>query len=414
MEVDAGHALTDNIGDTKANARERRVRRITVTTSRSFGRTPDDRPVEVLTLVNGQGMTVEVLTYGGVLRAISVPDANGRAANVVLGFGGLDDYLVRSPYFGAIVGRFANRIANAEFVLDGARHRVSANVSPDSLHGGGVGFDKQVWQATLLPPDASTAVRLTNVSPDGDQGFPGTLETSLTYRLLDEANTLRIEYRAETDKPTVVNLTNHSYFNLAGEGSGSVLGHELYIAADHYLPVTERLLPTGELLPVAGTAFDFTVPHRIGERIRDGSSQLVLGQGYDHTYVLNRPAGSTELGLAARVAEPSAGRILEVWTTEPGLDFYSGNLLDGTLVGSGGRVYRQSDGFALEPEHFSDSPNQPRFPSTVLRPGEVYESVTEFRFSATDPSVLPGSGTADVPRAPATWDPESPAERELE
>ena len=345
-----------------------------------FGMMPDGRAIEAFCIVNRRGMKVTVLNYGATVQSIHVPDAEGRIENVSLGFSCLDDYVERSPYFGSVVGRFANRIAQGRFSLYGVQYQLPINDPPSCLHGGGSGFDKKVWNAHQIRRDDATGVRLTYSSPDGEEGFPGTLATEVTYWLLDDENTLRIDYRAETDMPTVVNLTNHTYFNLAGEGSGSILDHELQINSDFYLPVTNDLVPTGQLAPVAGTPMDFTSPRRIGEGIRSAGEQLVLCKGYDHNYVIRSTPTHPSLVSAARVVEPRSGRVLEVWTTEPSLDFYSGNFLDGSLVGPSGRTYRQGDAFALEPEHFSDSPNHPAFPSTVLTPGQVYETVTEFRF----------------------------------
>ena len=347
----------------------------------SFGTLPDGRPVDAYRLANGVGMSVTVLTYGGVVQSLDVPDRHGTAANVVLGFSALEDYVLRSPYFGAIIGRFANRIADGRFELDGVNHQLPVNEPPTSVHGGDKGFDKQLWLARPCADAQWVGVRLTYVSADGEEGYPGTLRTEVTYRLSREACTLRVDYRASTDRPTVVNLTNHSYFNLAGEGSGSVLDHEVEIRADRYLPLTADLLPTGDLVPVADTPMDFRTPRAIGERIRSGHPQLVIARGYDHNYVLDRPgAAPGDVLLAARVRDPRSGRVLEVWTSEPGIDFYTGNFLDGSLVGTGGASYRQGDAFALEPEHFSNSPNMPRFPTTVLRPGQTYASTTEYRF----------------------------------
>lgn len=348
---------------------------------RPFGTLPDGRLVEAYRLANEVGMSVTVLTYGGIVQAINVPDREGKSSNVALGFGGLQDYVTRSPYFGAIIGRVANRIAGGSFVLDGVTYAVAVNDPPSSLHGGAQGFDTKLWSVHPSVDAGSAALRLEYVSPDGEEGYPGCLQAQVTYRLEATSNTLRFEYRATTDRPTIVNMTNHSYLNLAGEGSGSVLDHEVQIFADDYLPLGADLIPTGEIATVTGTPFDFRTPHRIGERVRSGFDQVVLARGYDHNFVVARPEGSDgELVLAARVHEPRSRRTLEVWTTEPSVDFYSGNFLDGSLVGPGGASYRQSDALALEPEHFSNSPNSPEFPSIVLRPGEVYESCTEFRF----------------------------------
>lgn len=354
--------------------------------ARPFGELADGRLVDAYRLTNEAGMAVNVLTYGAVLHTIEVPDRAGAIQNVALGLPTLDDYVDRSPYFGAVVGRFANRIADGTFAIDGITYRTPVNEPPTSVHGGLKGFDKKLWQAQPLVDEAWAGVRLGYVSPDGEEGYPGTLDTQVTYRLARQRNTLRVDYAATTDNPTVVNLTNHSYFNLAGEGRGDVLDHVVQIAARRYLPLQGTLLPTGALAPVAGTPLDFRRPHAIGERIRDGFEQLVLARGYDHTFVLDRhDAADGDLVFAARVTEPGSGRVLEIWTTEPGIDVYTGNFLDGSLVGPGGHSYRQGDGLALEPEHFSNSPNITHFPSTVLRPGERYSSTTEYRFSTSAP-----------------------------
>jgi aldose 1-epimerase len=336
---------------------------------RPFGSTPDGEEVMRYQLAAG-ALRVEVLSYGGVIAAIEAPDRAGRAANVVLGFADLASYLERSPFFGCITGRYANRIADGRFVLDGRTYQVPLNDGPNALHGGGMGLDKRVWKVEEV---GAAAIRLSHTSPDGDQGFPGTVELEVSYQLSPDG-VLRIDYAATSDAPTVLNLTNHSYFNLGGEGSGDVYQHLVQINAERYTPVRAGLIPTGALEPVAGTPLDFTVATPIGARIREGFGQLVRSHGYDHNYVLD---GGT---FAARVIEPESGRVLTVRTTEPGVQFYTGNFLDGTLVGPAGRVYRQGDGFALETQHFPDSPNHPGFPSTVLRPGQQYRSSTEYVF----------------------------------
>lgn len=341
-----------------------------------YGTTSDGKAIERYTLSNASGMEVTIITYGGIITSIRVPDRSGQLANVTLGFDNLADYETKSPFFGAITGRYANRIANASFTLDGKKYELPVTQPPNTLHGGKKGFDKRVWKAS--PQNGSLA--LSYVSPDGEEGFPGTLDTTVTYTLTAD-NKIRIDYHATTNAPTVVNLTNHGYFNLAGEGSGSIYDHILMINADRYTPVDQNLIPTGELATVAGTPFDFRLPKAIRPGQRSSHQQIVFARGYDHNFVLNRESLSDDaLGLAARVYEPTSGRIMEVWTTEPGVQFYAGNFLDATLVGASGRLYRQSDGLALETQHFPDSPNQPSFPSTVLRPGETFRSTTIYRF----------------------------------
>ncbi|QXG76193.1 galactose mutarotase [Modestobacter sp. L9-4] len=352
-----------------------------------FGNAPDGTPVERWTLSNG-GVTMRVLTYGGIIQTLEVPDRWGQAANVVLGFPDVAGYAADTdPYFGAVIGRYGNRIANGAFELDGASYQLPLNDGPNTLHGGPDGFDDRVWAAESVGDEDTAALQLDLVSPAGDQGFPGTLSTTVTYDL-DAEGALTVHYRATTDAPTVVNLTQHSYWNLAGEGSGTIYDHELQIAASGYTPVDETLIPTGEVAPVEDTPFDFRTPVAIGERIRQADQQLLYGQGYDHNWVLDRSddgareGSDAEDGLerAAVLHDPDSGRTMTISTTEPGLQFYSGNFLDGTLVGTGGGAYRQGDGLALETQHFPDSPNQPEFPSTELRPGEVYDSTTVFAF----------------------------------
>ncbi|MDE2855698.1 MAG: galactose mutarotase [Chloroflexota bacterium] len=342
-----------------------------------YGRTKDGRTVEAYALRNAAGMEVKCISFGGILTSISVPDRRGRFANVALGFDNFAQYEAEHPYFGAITGRYANRIGGGAFALDDVDYRLFKNDGENSLHGGEVGFDKRIWTVS----ESDSALELSYRSPDGEEGYPGNLDVSVRYSL-SEGNALQIDYAALTDAPTVVNLTNHSYFNLMGEGEGTIYDHILTLHADHYTPTDERQIPTGEKAPVDGTPFDFRRPRTIGSGQRSSHPQIIAAQGYDHNFVLNRAGLSDgELGLAARVYEPVSGRVLEVWTTEPGLQFYAGNFLDATLVGSSGRLYRQSDGFALETQHFPDSPNKPEFPSTVLRPGQRFESTTEYRFS---------------------------------
>jgi len=348
-------------------------------TERPFGRMPDSTEVRLFTLTNAGGMSVSLTNYGGIVTSLLVPDSAGRAADVVLGYDSLGDYLRASPYFGAIVGRYANRIAGARFVLDGTRYSLAANDHGNSLHGGIKGFDKVVWRAEPFHDSTQAGVRLRYVSADGEEGYPGRLDVTVTYALTD-SNELRVEYLATTDRPTVLNLSHHGYFNLAGHSSGDILGHELTLAADRFTPVDSLLIPTGELREVAGTPMDFRAPVAVGARIGAVDQQLRYGLGYDHNWVLNGPSGT--LRLAARVREPGSGREMEVRTTEPGIQFYSGNFLDGTNVGKGGVPYRHRAGFCLETQHYPDSPNHAEFPSTVLRPGEEYRSTTVYRFSA--------------------------------
>jgi aldose 1-epimerase len=336
--------------------------------------------VELFTLSNGPA-AVQILTYGGIVRSITVPDRRGELANVVLGLTDLESYVQANAYLGCITGRYANRIARGRFTLDGIEHRLAVNDPPNHLHGGNVGFDKATWAATELDDAQDVGLRLEHTSPDGDEGYPGALEVEVDYRLTADG-ALRIDYRATTDAPTVVNLTNHSQFNLGGEGSGDVFGHHLSIAASRYAPVDATQIPTGELAPVDGTPMDFRSPRPIGEDAGEsGFAQLAIGHGYDHSWVLDRDG--PEPTLAARVLEPATGRTLEVRTTEPGIQLYVGNLFDGTIIGTGGRPYRRGAGVALETQHLPDSPNRPAFPPTILRPGERFASTTVYGLGVT-------------------------------
>jgi aldose 1-epimerase len=344
----------------------------------AFGKTGDGRPVALYTLTNSKGMEVRAMTYGGIIVSIRVPDKNGKMGDVVLGHDNVDGYLVNPPYFGAIVGRYANRIAGGTFTLDGAKYTLPKNDGPNTLHGGLVGFNKVIWEAKEFKNAKGVGVALSYLSKDGEEGFPGNLKVKVTYTLTDE-NQLMLDYEATTDKATPINFSQHSYFNLAGEGSGDILGHHLMLNADHFTPVDKTLIPTGELLPVQGTPMDFTKPTAIGDRINDNYEQLVVGKGYDHNWVINRTGDG--LVLAARVHEPTSGRILEVFTTQPGVQFYSGNFLDGSIVGKQGHPYKLRNGLCLETQHYPDSPNHPDFPSTILRPGTTFHSQTVFKFS---------------------------------
>jgi aldose 1-epimerase len=342
-----------------------------------FGRATAGDAVEVFTLTNRHGVEVRAMTYGGIIVSLKTPDRAGQLGDIVLGFDSLDGYLRHSPYFGAIIGRYGNRIAGGRFVLDGVTYRLASNNGPNHLHGGVRGFDKVVWAAEQFENDSAVGVVFRYTSPDGDEGYPGDLTAEVTYTLTD-GDALIVDYRATTTAATPVNLTQHSYFNLAGEGSGDILGHELLVSADSFTPVDSTLIPTGRLAPVAGTPFDFRVSTPIGARIRVNDDQLANGGGYDHNFVLNRAGAG--LARAARVVESGSGRTLDISTTEPGLQFYSGNFLDGTVVGKGGHVYGHRSGFCLETQHYPDSPNQPAFPPTILRPGEEYRSQTVFVF----------------------------------
>jgi aldose 1-epimerase len=339
--------------------------------------------VTLYTLTNPNGMEVKITNYGGIITSVVVPDRDGNMENVTLGFTTLDEYVEGHPYFGNITGRYANRIARGTFDIDDENFYLALNNGPNTLHGGEKGFDKVVWAAEEVSGQGEVGVKLSRVSPDMEEGYPGNLDVEVTYTLTDN-DEIRIDYHATTDEPTHVNLTNHAYWNLAGDGSGSIDGHELTLMASNYTPVDANLIPTGEIATVAGTPLDFTSPHPIGERVRDNFEQLLLGRGYDHNFVLDRPSpDDTTLIVAARVVEPESGRTLEISTTEPGIQFYSGNFLDATEVGAAGKMYRQGDGFALETQHYPDSPNQPEFPSTLLEPDGEFNSTTIYAFSVS-------------------------------
>lgn len=339
----------------------------------------DGQPVEIYTLKNSQGAEAKIMTYGGIVQSLKMPDREGNFSDVVLGFDNVQDYVKDSPYFGALIGRYGNRIGDAKFTLEGKTYTLAPNNNGNTLHGGLKGFDKVIW--TVEKADVTSngpELKLTYLSKDGEEGFPGNLNVTAVYTLTDD-NELRLEYTATTDKPTVVNLTQHSYFNLRGQGNGDILGHIVYINADKTTPTDSELIPTGELASVDGTPFDFRKPTAIGARINDPNTVLQYGPGYDHNWVINKPLG--KLGLAARVFEPTTGRVLEVLSTEPGLQFYAGNFLDGTLTGKDGKVYQRRTAFAMEPQHFPDSPNKPQFPTTELKPGQTYHNVIIYKFS---------------------------------
>jgi aldose 1-epimerase len=353
-------------------------------TKADFGKTPDGAAVEIYTLRNSKGMEAKIMTYGGIVTSLKVPDKSGQLGDVVLGFDSLDGYVNDAykkamPYFGALIGRYGNRIAGGKLVLDGTTHQLPQNNGANSLHGGPNGFHKAVWSVEEAEVgEHGPELELTYVSKDGEEGYPGNLTIHAAYSVTED-NALKVKFKATTDKKTVCNLTHHSYFNLAGKGD--ILGHVVTINADKFTPVDGGLIPTGELRPVAGTPFDFLSPHAIGERIGADDEQLKLGKGYDHNWVLNKPQPG-KLSLAATVSEPASGRVMEVWTTEPATQFYAGNFLDGSLTGKGGWVYQLRNGFCFEPQHFPDSPNHAAFPTTELKPGETYKNTIIYKFSA--------------------------------
>lgn len=348
-----------------------------------FGQTPEGQQVNVYTLTNANGMEVRAINYGGIILSLRVPDAEGNLEDIVLGYDTLDDYIKENPYFGAIIGRYGNRIAGGRFSIGDTTYQLATNDGSNHLHGGVRGFDKVVWNAEPFENAEGTGIIFTYTSPDGEEGYPGTLQARVTYTLTNE-NELIFDYEATTDKATPVNLTQHTYFNLAGAGAGDILSHELMLNADAFTPVNNTLIPTGEIRPVEGTPFDFRNATPIGARIGASDEQLRFGLGYDHNFVIRRDAGDDSLVLAARVTEPTSGRVMEVYTTEPGIQFYSGNFLNGSLTGKGGVAYQRRTGFCLETQHFPDSPNKPDFPSTILHPGERYQSRTVYKFSVVD------------------------------
>ncbi|HOK95167.1 MAG TPA: aldose epimerase family protein [Anaerohalosphaeraceae bacterium] len=347
-------------------------------TKADFGTTSDGKKVDIYTLTNTNGMEVKITNYGGTVVSLRVPDRSGKLDDIVLGFDNIKDYEQKSPYFGCIIGRYGNRIGKGQFTLDGVKYQLATNDGENHLHGGLKGFDKVVWEAQPIKNAKSVGLKLHYLSKDMEEGYPGNLDVTVTYTLTNK-NELKIDYVATTDKATVCNLTNHSYFNLAGQGKGDILGHELMLNADNYTPVDKGLITTGQIVSVKGTPMDFTKPTRIGAGINADDQQIKYGGGYDHNWVLNKKG--SKMTLAARVYEPSTGRLMEIYTNEPGIQFYSGNFLDGTLTGKEGRVYKHRYAFCLETQHYPDSPNKAQFPSVVLRPGEVYKTSTVHKFS---------------------------------
>jgi len=353
----------------------------TLLVSTASAQVRDFDSIKLYTLENESGMTVRVTNYGAIITSIIVPDRNGKRADVALGYDRVEDYInaVDKPYFGAVVGRYGNRIAKGEFTLDGETYSLLQNNGENHLHGGAIGFDKVVWAVDEYVEGKS--LTLSYLAKDKEEGYPGNLELIIVYTLADD-NSLVVDYHATTDKATPINVTQHTYFNLKGEGQGTILDHKLMLNAKTFTPVDESLIPTGEMPAVAGTPFDFTTAKAIGHDIDQQNEQLVFGLGYDHNWILNKDGKEGELSLAAQVHEPSSGRVMEIYTTEPGIQFYCGNFLDGRLKGKSGKPYVHRGGFCLETQHFPDSPNQPNFPSTILKPGETYESKTVFKFSA--------------------------------
>ena len=347
-------------------------------TKADFGKTPEGQAVQLYALRNSHGMEATIMTYGGIVTSLKTPDKTGKLGDVVLGHDNLDGYVKNTSYFGALIGRYGNRIANGKFSLDGHNYTLATNNGVNALHGGLKGFDKVVWSVEDADVEANgPELELVYVSKDGEEGYPGNLTVHATYTVTED-NALKIKFKATTDKKTVVNLTHHSYFNL--RGNGDVLDHVVTIHADKFTPVDGGLIPTGELRPVAGTPFDFTTPHAIGERINSTDEQLKLGNGYDHNWIVNKK--SNELSLIATASEPTTGRAMEVWSTSPGTQFYTGNFLDGAVTGKGGWAYKFREGFCFEPQHYPDSPNHPAFPTTELKPGQTYHNTIIYKFSA--------------------------------
>jgi len=349
-------------------------------TKESFGKTADGQSVDIYTLTNRHGMKARITNYGGIVVSLTAPDREGKYADVVLGYNDLDTYMKPPfPYFGALIGRYGNRIAKGRFTLDGVEYKLAVNNGENSLHGGLKGFDKVVWTGSEAKSTAGPALALSYLSKDGEEGYPGNLQVRVVYTLTNN-DELKIDYHATTDKDTVLNLTHHGYFNLAGEGNGDILNHRLVIKASRFLPTDAGAIPTGELRPVAGTPFDFLTAKAIGSRINQDDEQIKIGNGYDHTWVINGLMG--KLRQAAVAFEPTTGRVMEVWTTEPGVQFYTGNYLDGTAIGKSGKPYARRTGFCLETQHYPDSPNHPKFPTTTLKKGQAFNSTTIYKFSA--------------------------------
>ncbi|MEI6323247.1 MAG: aldose epimerase family protein [bacterium] len=348
-------------------------------TSKSFGTTTNGTKVTLFTLTNSKGASVTISNYGGIVTSLKMPDREGKFSDIVLGFRTLPEYETKSPYFGCLVGRYGNRIASGKFTLDGKTYQLARNNNGQSLHGGLKGFDKVVWEAAPLMTKQGPSLKLTYISKDGEEGYPGTLTVTATYTLTNK-NELKLVCRATTDKKTIVNLTHHSYFNLAGQGRGDILNHIVTLKSDRFTPVDKKLITTGKIASIKGTPFDFRQPTTIGARINEKAEQLKIAKGYDHNWVAAKLSG--QLGVVATVEDPKSGRVMEVLTTAPGFQFYTGNFLDGTLTGKGGKIYNFRNGFCIEPQHYPDSPNHKNFPTVVLKPGQTYKNTIIYRFSA--------------------------------
>jgi aldose 1-epimerase len=347
--------------------------------SEPFGKAPDGTPVELFTLKNLNGLSVQITNYGGIITTLNVPDKDGNFEDVVLGYYTLEEYIKKSPHFGCLVGRFGNRIANGKFMLDGVEYQMAINNGPNHLHGGLEGFDKKVWAPEMITEENGSALKLTYLSPDGEENYPGNLNVEAVYRLNDD-NELILTFSATTDKKTVLNLTHHSYFNLKGHGNGNILDHEIQFNSLEFIPIDSTSIPLGLLMNVSDTPFDFLQPKPIGQDIEANHEQIRNGGGYDHSFVVD--GYNEELKLACTVREPASGRIMEVWTTEPAVQFYTGNFLDGSITGKDGKVYNKRYGFCLEAQHYPDSPNHPEYPTTVLGPGQTYDQTTIYKFLA--------------------------------